>query len=178
MGLLFIIALILAWPTFGLSLVAWFLLLFLNGVKEAKASKKRKVIAEVIEPLFGGRFSDFYDALDVPYEWNAERTQSKSHQCGRLIMNYLAHNPSEAALFTRGLKRWATKGSGQLCDPVDAAGYEMLYDEKKEIHLTAYRAIEALMSQNSLPCFQGVDLDAVSQYASAIESRERLRGSA
>lgn len=178
MGLWFILALLLAWPTFGLSLVAWFVLLFLKGAQQAKSSEQRKVVAEVIEPLFKGRFADFHDALDVPYEWNAERTQSKSHQCGRFIMNYLANNPSEAAIFTRGLKRWATKGSGQLCDPVEAAEFEVRYDEKKEIHLTAYRAIEALMSQNNLPCFQGVDLDAVSQYISAIESRERLHGNA
>ncbi len=178
MSLLFILALLLAWPTFGLSLVAWLLLLFLKGAKQAKASEQRKVVSEVIEPLFKGRFADFYDALDVPYRWDSERTQSQSHQCGRFIMNYLAHNPGEAAIFTRGLKRWATKGSGQLCDPVEAAEFETHYDEKKEIHLTAYRAIEALMSQNNLPCFQGIDLDAVSQYTSAIESRERLQGSA
>jgi hypothetical protein len=178
MGLLFILALLLAWPTLGLSLVAWFVLVFLKAAKRAKASAQREVIAEVIEPLFKGRFADFYDALDVPYRWDAERTQSESHQCGRFIMKYLAHNPSEAAIFTRGLKRLAAKGSGQLCDPVQAAEFETRYDEKREIHLTAYRAIEALMSQNNLPCFQGVDLDAVSQYTSAIESRERLQGSA
>lgn len=178
MGLLFILALLLAWPTFGLSLVAWFVLFALKGFKQAEASEQRKIVAEVIEPLFKGRFADFYDALDIPYLRNAERTQSKSHQCGRFIMNYLAHNPSEAAIFTRGLKRWAAKGSGQLCDPVEAAEFETRYDEKKEIHLVAYRAIEALMSQNNLPCFQGVDLGAVSQYTSAIESRERLQASA
>jgi hypothetical protein len=177
MGLLFILALILAWPTLGLSLVAWFVFLFLKGKKQAKASDQRKVIAEVIEPIFKGRFANFYDALDVPFDWD-EGSQSKSHQCGRFIMNYLANNPSEAAIFTRGLKRWATKGSGQLCDPVEAAEFEKRYDEKKEIHLTAYRAIEALMSQNNLPCFEGVDLDTVSQYISAIESRERLQGNA
>jgi len=174
--LLFIIALVLAWPTFGLSLVAWFIILFFKGKSKAIASSQRHVTKDVIEPLFQERFAEFYMALDIPFFPGEKSDLATSHQCGRFIMNYLAHNPVEAGIFLRGLKRWATKGSDQLCDPVEAAEYEVQYQDKQEVHLTAYRAIEALMKQNSLPCFRGVDLEVVEQFSNAIESRESLRG--
>lgn len=175
MTLLFIVALLLAWPTFGISLLLWFAILVFRGKQQADATARRHVTSEVIEPLFRGRFSDFYKALDIPHKFDADITDESAHQCGRHIMNYLSHNPSEAAIFVKGLKKWALKGSGNLCDPVEAAETESRYDAKEEIHLVSYRAIEALMKQNSLRCFNSVDLDALSQYISAIESRARLQ---
>jgi len=175
MPLLFIIALLLAWPTFGISLVAWFVVLFFRGKQQADATARRHVTSEVIEPLFRGRFSDFYRSLDIPHKSGTQVSEESAHQCGRHIMNYISHNPSEAATFIRGLKKWATKGSGTLCDPVEAAETESKYDAKEEIHLVSYRAIEALMTQNPLQCFSSVDLNAITQYISAIESRARLQ---
>jgi len=169
LGILFVVALVLAWPTFGLSLVAWFVVAFLKGKSAAKASAQRHVKLAVIEPWFQERFAEFYMALDVPYSLDEEPDWETAHQCGRLIMNYLAHNPSEADIFYRGLLGWTRNdmGVGGLCDPAEAAECELLA-EKGEIHFISYHAIKALMKNNSLPCFRTVDLAAVEQLLNEI----------
>lgn len=161
MGILFIIALLLAWPTFGLSIVAWFALLFFKAKGKVNRIEEREKVKEVIEPLFGGRFSEFFLALDMPiYDWE-EMSEAEAHQCGRHIMNYIAHNPTETSEFIRGLQKWKTKRAPNLCDPITAAQDENRYNAKGEIHAVSYRAVEALMTNNSMPCFKKVDFAGV-----------------
>lgn len=181
MGGLFIVALLLAWPTFGLSIVAWVVLAFFNAKKNAYKNNQRRVISEIISPMFVGKYGVFYCELDVPYEAYADdprgffdRDPSPDCipvQCGRHIVNYISHNPEEAALFVEGLKFWSIKGRSALYDPVEAAKCERVQKEKRNIHLVSYRAIEALMMHNNLPCFNGVDLPLLKQYIDAIEAR-------
>lgn len=157
MGLLFILALVLAWPTFGLSILAWLVLAFFRSKKKIDAIAERDNRKVLIEPIFGGRFSEFFEALEMPILHGLRVDETDAHQCGRHIMNYLAHNPQEGALFLQGLKKWQTKGSHQLCDPVTAAESERDYDSKAEIHLVSYRAAEALMTNNNLRCFGSIN---------------------
>ncbi len=161
MGILFIVALLLAWPTYGLSIVVWVALLFINAKGNANKVERREKVKEAIEPLFEGRFSEFFFALDMPtYEWE-ELSEADAHQCGRHIMNYIAQNPTETSLFINGLRKWTTKGDSNLCDPITAAQDENRYNAKGEIHLVCYRAVEALMTNNKLNCFSKVDFAGV-----------------
>lgn len=160
MGLLFVLALLLAWPTSGLSILAWIAIYFFKSKKKVDKIVERDNRKLLIEPLFGNKFAEFFMALDMP-KLNEQRFDyHEAHKCGRHIMTYLAHNPEEGSLFLQGLKKWQTKGSQQLCDPVTAAQSERDYDAKGEIHLVSYRAVESLMKNNkSLTCFRPIDFD-------------------
>jgi hypothetical protein len=179
-GILFLLALLLAWPTYGLSIVAWIGLVVLKGISNGKARvdaiDRREERKLVIEPLFAGKFAEFFRALDIPMLIGLRVDQEAAHQCGRHIMNYIAHNPTEGALFIEGLKKWHTKGGSPLADPVVAADSERKFDAKGEIHLVSYRAIEALMTNNkNLRCFQPVDYGKIVQYRSTMEMDAILR---
>ena len=170
MGILFIIALLLAWPTFGLSIVVWLILVFFKSKAKVEKIDRRREIVQIIEPLFQGRFSEFFMAMDIPLIYGQDLTQEEAHKCGRHIMNYIAHNPSEAALFMNGLDRWRTKGSSELCDPITAARDEKNLNAKREIHVTSYRAIEAIMTNNyNLPCFRKIDFPLLVEYRACLE---------
>ncbi len=172
MGVLFIVALLLAWPTFGLSLIVWVVIAFFNIKKKEYNNNQRKVISEIISPLFKERYGEFYKSLDIPYVLFDYGPESDAIKCGRHIVNYISHNPEEAAQFIEGLKFWTLKGSSSLCDPIEAAKCEVGQNIKRHIHLVSYRAIEALMMHNNLPCFNSVDLPRLKQYIDAIEARE------
>lgn len=172
MGLLFIVALVLAWPTYGLSLVAWFILSFFKAKKKVNKINRREEVKAVIEPLFRERFSEFFYALDVPTLPGHELTTQEAHQCGRHIMNYLAHNPEEAAVFMEGLDKMRTKGSLVLPDPVSAAQDEGTLNDKGRIHLTSYRAIQTIMTNNrTLRCFGKVSLPEIALLLTKLELR-------
>jgi hypothetical protein len=158
MGILLIVALILAWPTYGLSLLAWIVLAFFKAKSKAAKAARREEIKESIEPLFQGRFAEFFMELDIPiYSWE-EITPAEAHQCGRLVMNYIAHNLSETRLFMQGLQKWGF-------NPVLAARGESS-GKKGEIHMVCYRAVEALTTNNKLKCFEKIDvLDVVKERA-------------
>lgn len=158
MGILFVVALLLAFPTFGLSLVAWFALFVIRAKASATRVRKREKVKTTIEPLFDDRFDDFFLSLDMPFHSSAEMSEADAHQCGRHIMNYVAHNPSEAALFLKGIENYSF---GHPCHPGLAALCERESGGKGEIHAVSYRAVEALMTNNKLKCFQNVDLAAV-----------------
>lgn len=169
MGILFIIALLLAWPTFGLSIVAWLAILFIKAKGNASRVEKRERVKEVIEPMFGDRFAEFFFALDMPtFKWE-EVSETEAHQCGRHIMNYIAHNPTETTEFMNGLKNWTTKGDPNLCDPVTAAKAENTYNAKGAIHAVSYRAVEAVMTNNRIKCFEKVDLAGVTAARAMLE---------
>jgi hypothetical protein len=174
MELLFLLALLLAWPTYGLSIIAWIALLILRGILQARARieaiDRREEDKLLIEPLFAGKFAEFFRALDIPMLIGLRIDQEAAHQCGRHIMNYIAHNPTESALFIQGLKKWHTKGGGPLADPVIAADCERKFNEKGEIHLVSYRAIEALMTNNKeLRCFYPIDYRKIVQHRITME---------
>lgn len=156
---------LLAWPTFGLSLVVWFAILHFKSKNESERISQRNSRKVLLEPLFNERFDAFFRSLDVPVQIGAEVSNDDAFKCGRHIMTYIAHNSEEGALFISGLKKWQTKGSYQLCDPITAAQIEKSHDIKGEIHLVSYRAIEALMTNNErLHCFHDIDLIKVKGY--------------
>ncbi len=79
MGLLFIVALVLAWPTFGLSLVAWFVLMWFNAKQKVAGIHRREEMKTVIEPLFRGQFAEFFLALDVPTLFEEFTAEEAAH---------------------------------------------------------------------------------------------------
>lgn len=168
MGILFVVALILAWPTFGLSIVAWFAL---QAIKKKVASSAQDELRSSIEPLFNNKFAEFFMALDIPsYEWEKISSED-AHQCGRHIVNYICHNPSEANLFFRGVSRWRGSAADNLPSPVTAADSEKKLNKKAEVHMVSYRAIEALMTNNKLRCFASIDLASVIERKAVLELR-------
>jgi hypothetical protein len=170
MGILFIVAVLLAWPTYGISILLWIGLSLARGALRGVANKRREQVRDILSPLFSNDFGGFFNALDIPVVGGYEFTSEESIQCGRHIVNYLAHNPSEAAIFIKGLERWRTKGDANLCDPITAARDEKELDAKCEVHLTSYRAIEAIMTNNkNLRCFHMVDYGRVIEYKLHIE---------
>lgn len=170
MGILFLLALVLAWPTFGLSIVAWLVLTIVHAKSVAAKADRREEVGKIIHPLFGGKYAEFYRAINVPVVFHFPDPDKEHHQAGRHIANYLAHNPEEAAIFMEGLTRWKTKGSVQLCDPISAANFERDLGGKFEIRLTAYRAIQALLVNNqNLPCFRNVDFSSLTAAITSME---------
>ncbi|MFJ2446773.1 hypothetical protein [Pseudomonas sp. NPDC087626] len=170
MGLLFIFAVLLAWPTYGLSILLWFGLAVARGAFKRFAIRRREQARNLLMPLFPEDLGFFFSALDVPLVNGYHLTEEELRECGSHFVNYLSHNPSEAALFIKGLERWRTKGEVNLCNPVNAALDENHLEAKREIHLTAYRAIEALMTNNkNLKCFRKIDFGRVLEYRQRIE---------
>jgi hypothetical protein len=178
--ILFLVALLLAWPTYGLSIVAWIAVIVLRGISHGKARvdaiDRREERKLLIEPLFGGEFAEFFMALDLPILIDVPIDREAAHQCGRHVMNYIAHNATEGALFIQGLKNWGTKGGNPLADPVIAAASERKFDAKGEVHLVSYRAIEAIMTNNrNLRCFHAIDYGKIVQYRSTMEMEAILQ---
>lgn len=167
MGILFIISIFLAWPTYGISLILWggiaILPTIINENEKFRKIKRREKVVEIIEPLFSNRFVDFFCSLDIPIYNGVNLTEEEAYQCGRYIMNYIAHNPSETLLFIQGLQNWTAKSDINLCDPVTAARNENYLDEKGKIHIVAYEAVEALMTNNNLLCFKKVNFSELIQ---------------
>ena len=170
MGILFLIALVLAIPTFGLSIVGWFVLALVKNLGKAARSKRREEIASQLEPLFGDAFDDFFMSLGVPAMYGCQISQPDAYKCGRHIMNYIAHNPTELASFMMGLKN----EDGTFNNPVSAADYEAMRGELGEVHLTSYRAIQALVLNNpSMKCFESVDVGKISLCLLKVEAGDR-----
>lgn len=169
MAILFLVALVLAWPTFGLSILAWVALAFFKGKQKRGQIDQRHSRAALLEPLFNGRHAEFFNALDIPRVHGYEVSDDAAATCGRHIVTYIAHNPEEAAAFAQGLMKWQTKGDPRPADPVLAAESENQYGAKGDVHLVSYRAIEALMTNNkSLTCFRSLD------YGRVVEERMKL----
>lgn len=159
MKLLLLVALLLVWPTYGISLILWFALLFIRTQNKTDKIDARRERAFLLEPLFTNRQADFFNALEVPLK-SAIGTLSynDAHQCGRHIMNYIAHNPGELQIFVDGLKRWA-RDDGQMCHPVTAVEIERRLGGRGDLYGVALRATEAIVTRNpNLQCFQSIDL--------------------
>ncbi|WP_300725424.1 tetratricopeptide repeat protein [Pseudomonas sp.] len=167
MQIAFVVALVLAWPTFGLSVLCWAVCFYVFGRKKTKARIPKADLAAV-EAVFQHEYADFFKALDVPYLQGAVITDGEAEQCGRHIKNYIAGNPPEIGLFFKGLAKWRTKGGDAYASPAIAAGEEFKFNLKEHVHGVSYRAIEALMINNpGLRCFKSVNLAMVSQYVHA-----------
>lgn len=171
MGVLFLVALILAWPTLGLSLLVWAVAAYLLHIKnKVMKIERREQIGKIIEPLFTDRYAEFFIALDLPTV--STMSVDESYQCGRHLVNYICHNPSESVIFIAALKKMADTESG-FCHPVVAVGKESLNELKGDIHILCYWGVEAIMKNNSLKCFEKIDLSRlVKQKASLAILRE------
>lgn len=190
MTLSFLLALLLAWPTFGLSLLAWFGWRMWIGYSRAKASQKSEVMTALLEPVFRGEYAMFAMGLQLPYpdhlldeDFNdgGVRTQKDMHQCGRLIMKYLAHNPKEAEAFIDALKYYGTTKQGEFEEPHEVLDWEFYrYRCDGPLKVVSYRAVAALMSNNTLTCFRSVDLGTVKERLQEMDAtlRDRMKASA
>jgi hypothetical protein len=163
MGILFLVALLLAWPTFGLSIVAWFALSYFKGKAKAGAIEQRNERKLLIEPLFDDRFAEFIYELDLPLKGGESMSEVDAQKCGRLIMTYIAHNSEVGAFFMEGLRRWQGLNNEHIPLPHFAARSERITGKGGEIHLTCYKAIQDLIERNpNLRCFDPIDITSLS----------------
>ncbi|SMR70654.1 hypothetical protein SAMN04488030_0266 [Aliiroseovarius halocynthiae] len=139
-----------------------------------KALKQADVMNALLEGIFKGRFAEFAHAIDLPYHESAleddiisgaERPDADMHQAGRLIMGYFAHNPAEAALFLKSFKDNGFSPEDGVDAIYDILNYEHFHENPNygPLRLVCYRAVEALMTNNVLPCFKSVDRARVSE---------------
>lgn len=170
---LFVLALLLAWPTLGLSLVAWCALAWFRAASQSARIRRMKEMRDSIEPLFSPGLDKFFLALDMPVRKSQQVTAQDAETCGRHILNYLSNNPSEAAIFIRGAGKHAQRsGSGKL-DAVDAAMWERMCAAPGDVHVPSYRAVVAITRNNpSIRSFDAINLQAV---AGRIDRLERKR---
>lgn len=170
-------AVFLAWPTVGLSLLAWFGWLVWLRVRADRDAKTRKAISGKLKVLMDGHHIEYAGGLMLPYTEGVAyeaRTAAQLEAMGRIIQRFLVQNPKEADKFIAAVE--AQCGcDGDLCvsPPTEALMYED--DREPLVQLVSYRAVEALMTHNSLPCFQTVDLAAVSEHVTEIEQRLKDR---
>jgi hypothetical protein len=165
--MLFILALLLAWPTFGLSLVAWVIYKAMSG--SSKISNRHRNV-EVIEPFFDGRFDHFFGALEVPTLSGNPVPAADAHQAGRLIMNYVAHNQDEFRTFLNGVKFWTVPWGNRPPSAIAAVHSENVMETVATVRAASYRGIETLMMSNpELRCFRDVDLAGVSRKRAVLE---------
>lgn len=161
MTLLFLLAVLLAIPTYGLSLLAWFVWAFLaarNNTKD-KITKldHMRATRSVVEPLVGGTTAEFYQALDVPNVLFDTGSEARDAQCGQHILNFISHNPDLVQAFMEALKLQQLKGSPSLPTAIETIEFERSWDDGGPMHFLCYFSIGTLTSQNRLPCFDDVD---------------------
>lgn len=157
MNILFIVALLLAWPTYGMSIILWIIIFFLKPITAADKIKMRHKIAPELELLFDNRHSEFYDALDIPLKSEID----DSHQFVTYIINYIAQNPDELHTFINGMKRW-TRRDGSLCHPSIVVRIEKRMGDRHGVYEVSIRAIDCLVRNNpSIQLFQSVDIDRI-----------------
>lgn len=164
MTLLFLLAVLLAIPTYGLSLLAWIAWFFLSARNNAKdritGLERMRATRSVVEPLVGGTRSEFYQALDIPTTYSDARNDARDSQCGQHILNFISHNSDATQAFMEALKLHRLKGSASLPTAIEAIAFERDWQGGPMHHL-CYLAIATLKSQNNLPCFDNVDMISV-----------------
>jgi len=182
-SLFFIVALLLAWPTLGLSLLAWIGWIFWIGWNRARKSENSEILTARLEPVFDDDYALFANNLSLPYHDHVSideilqgdlRSNQDLHQIGRLIMKYLSNNPREADRFMVALEVHGTASAGNLTAPHEALDWEF-QDKRRDgpLKLVSLRAVEALMTNNDLRCFRSVDLTAVSEMVNELTAWER-----
>ena len=162
MNLLLIVALVLAWPTYGISIAVWLVAFFLKPLsKTDKVTMRREVVAQ-IEPLFNEQHAAIFNTLDVPLKSDLIAVpDADAHQCGRHIMNYIAQNRDELQSFIIAMKRWPRR-EGQLCRPLDIINIEKSIGDYQGIYAVAIRAVESIIRNNpGIHSFRFVDISAL-----------------
>lgn len=161
MTILFILAILLAIPTSGLSILAWIVWFFLAARNKAKdrvsGINHMRATRSVVEPLVGGDTAEFYQSLDIPKAYAETRSKPHDSQCGQHILNFISHNPDLTQAFMEALKLHRLKGSASLPTAIEAIEFERGW-QGGPIHHICYFAIATLTSQNRLPCFDDVDI--------------------
>jgi hypothetical protein len=161
MTLLFLLAVLLAIPTFGLSILAWIVWFFLVAQNNAKDKitglDHMRATRSVIKPLVGGTTADLYQALNVPNALIDTGSEARDAQCGQHILNFISHNPDLVQAFMEALKLQQVKGSVSLPTAIDTIELERSWDDGGPMHFLCYFSIGTLTAQNSLPCFDNVD---------------------
>lgn len=179
MGILFLVALLLAWPTFGLSIVAWLGLAWAKAARTGQRASARRSRVAAIEPMFQYEYDDFdgfVDMMDLPMVPGMTMSSEEQYTCGRLIMNYIAHHERECAVF---IALFMATGRNHAGGGLSMASYTLLVEktqERKLAHAICYRAVETLISSNRLPCFRSVDYGEVVAQLANMEMREILSG--
>lgn len=185
-NLLFILAVFLAWPTFGLSFLVLLGWISWVGYSRARKAEKRKVNSVLLEAIFERDPTDqgykrFILALDLPVQGEARNfPDPQLKQCGRLVMLYFAHNPGEAKIFIEALN---ALDPDKLVSPAELLQLENEEHQSfiwgfhsRDLRLVCFRAVEALMTNNDLPCFEPYDLKEISEQVTDM-SMEQKRAS-
>jgi hypothetical protein len=134
-------------------------LAFWNRKNKAAEAEQKENRAALFESVLQSRYAEFFYALDIPRVHAQVVSKEDATKCGRLIMNYIVHNPEESKAFARAL---LIDGDPRLRDPVWVATHEAKAGGTGPVHQLTYRAIETLVSNNtSLFCFGAVDCMAV-----------------
>lgn len=166
MTILFILAILLAIPTSGLSILAWIVWFFLAARNKAKdrvsGLNHMRATRSVVEPLVGGDKAEFYQSLDIPKTYAEKRSEPHDSQCGQHILNFISHNPDLTQAFMEALKLHRLKGSASLPTAIEAIEFERGW-QGGPIHHICYFAIATLTSQNRLPCFDDVDIVSMTE---------------
>jgi len=161
MTIIFLLALLLAIPTYGLSLLAWIVWMFLAAGRTAKdrvtGLDHMRATRSAVEPLVGGTRSEFYQALDMKKTRSGTKSESRDSECGQHILNFISHNPDFTQAFMEALKFHRLKGSVSLPTAIESIELERSW-QGGPMHHICYFAIAALTVQNSLPCFDDVDI--------------------
>lgn len=166
--ILFVLAVFLAWPTFGLSFIALFCWVAWSGYSKGKNAEKREAISLLLEPLFRrGRpddepYSNFIGHLDLPIKnefQHLRKDEMQLEQCGRLVSQFFAHNPREATVFVNAIH------AVDPCDestPGEALYYEAHQRSAHDLRIVCFRAVKALITNNNLTCFEPFNLIDIS----------------
>jgi len=173
--LLFVLAVFLAWPTFGLSLLALFGWIAWTGYSRGQKAENRQAMSVELEPIFDNDgtedgYHNFMLSLGLPRKnENVELTEYQLlmlKECGRLIMLYFAHNPREAKALMEARKMIDPDefvSLGELLQWEDSEHRSFIWGyHSSDLRLVCFHAVKALMTNNDLPCFEPFDLEEVS----------------
>jgi len=152
--------LLLAWPTFGISIIVWAGAAWMISKQKLQKIETRREEASKLEPIFEDRYAEFFNALHVPLKPAVGAiAHDDEFRCGRHIMNYIAHNSGELSTFMAGLQSYP-RADGQMCNPAIAVELDRRLGGKRETFTVCIRAIEAIMTRNpDLACFKSIDLE-------------------
>lgn len=171
----FILALVLAIPTYGISILIWIVWLFVKSYFTAKtriasADQRQFVRNVMIQPLLGGHSElEFFNALDIPL-MTFDISDEDKKICIHHILNFISNNKEIAGVFIQGAKRflYPDKSEG---DAFLAASAEKEIGDLGFVHYAVYVAILSLCSNNHLPCFNEVDLVSIATRVKQIGNR-------
>lgn len=157
--MLFLLAVLLAFPTSGISIVAWLIYRYIRYQAESsRLSRRVQVREEIIKPLLNDRYLEYFIALAIPIRHGISITHREAEQCGRHIINFISHNPSVTSEFLKELQELSNEGG--LIDPIEALRIEREIGGLGNIHMISYKSMMTLIRQNDIPCFNKVDMIA------------------